>query len=502
MNNTQKKTREKLNNAGFSFVELIVSVVILAIIVIPIYRLFISSATFTNNSRVKMRTTTLATDVMEGLKAYTIEDLKKQFSETNPDIVKDESFRFNVIDETMIKPVDAELPYKYTTIEDTYDFSIADGTAKPKADPLTGKALDGKRDEDGKYYFFIHNIQMQESSLTKYDVRITIDPTGYEKDTVTGDPILHNHAYNSVDYTFSGVNKEKVGIFQEPADVETLLVNEIVDAYYDDTTDDSDYGMKSLKELLSKAKYSGLNGRINRKITLLIEKDLSSNENVLSVTYKYEYPGPDGATRAYDASVDVSGKFSFKGNEYHAGERYTCYFMYYPDYYGIDSFTVKNAASNESGANTPVDFYIVQQANSKYSTDISALENNYSPAFNVTGDVIIHTNLGSSIKTDTAVYTRKDSSTGLPTDATTKADELKWPVQISGLSAYKVYGLGGVPLNAKAESDPMAGASESGVIFDVTVDVFEAVDGDVVLWKTWDRPSDQIVETLQGSMFH
>lgn len=489
MNNSQKKTREKLNNAGFSFVELIVSVVILAIIVIPIYRLFISSASFTNNSRAKMRTTTLATDVMEGLKAYTIEDLCKQFSATEPGAGHDDSFSFKVIDKTIVNPTSSDLTQKYAPYEDIYD-------------PVLGDSLDGKAD-DGKYYFFIHNIQMQESSLTKYDVRITVDPTGYNGPAASPAPAyLHKMAYNSVDYSFSGVNKEKVGIFQEPADVETLLVNEIVDAYYDDTTDDSDYGMKSLKELLSKAKYSGLNGHINRKMTLLIEKELTSDENVLSVTYKYEYPGPDGVTRAYDASVDVSGKFSFKGNEYHEGERYTCYFMYYPDYYGTDSFTIKNAASNESGANTPVDFYIVQQANSKYSTDISGLEINYSPAFNVTGDVIIHTNLGSSIKTDTAVYTRKDSSTGLPTDATTKADELKWPVQISGLSAYKVYGLGGVPLNTKAEADPMAGKRESGVIFDITVDVFESVDGDVVLWKTWDRPSDQIVETLQGSMFH
>lgn len=93
--------RRKLNrDAGFSLLELLIAVVILAIIVIPLLNLFLSSNRLNIKSRQTLRATTAAQDIMEGLKAYNIEELKAQFA--------DPASGFYVIDSRLIKGAVAE----------------------------------------------------------------------------------------------------------------------------------------------------------------------------------------------------------------------------------------------------------------------------------------------------------------------------------------------------------------------------------------------------------
>ena len=60
--------RKQNKDAGFSLVELLIAVVILAIIVIPLMNLFVSSNRINIKSRQTLRATTVAQDIMEGLK--------------------------------------------------------------------------------------------------------------------------------------------------------------------------------------------------------------------------------------------------------------------------------------------------------------------------------------------------------------------------------------------------------------------------------------------------
>lgn len=139
MRKQQKSNARKLNkDAGFSLLELLIAVIILAIIVIPLLNLFLSSNRLNIKSRQTLRATTAAQDIMEGLKAYDMEEIRAQFA--------DPASGFYVIDSRMIK-----------------------GGVKEEA-PGMGNPT------DGLYVFSMKELNMQGS---KFDAKITMDGRGY-----------------------------------------------------------------------------------------------------------------------------------------------------------------------------------------------------------------------------------------------------------------------------------------------------------------------------------
>ncbi len=143
--------RRKLNkDAGFSLVELLIAVVILAIIVIPLMNLFVSSNRINIKSRKTLRATTAAQDIMEGLKAYNIKEIKEQFA--------DPASGFYVIDSRLIKG------------------GVAEETAL-EVDPSGNPA-------NGLYVFSMKDVTMQGS---KFDAKIEVDGRGYMTGTLTHD---------------------------------------------------------------------------------------------------------------------------------------------------------------------------------------------------------------------------------------------------------------------------------------------------------------------------
>lgn len=77
----QKEKVQQLNkNAGFSLLELLIAVTILAIITIPMLHMFVTSARINGKSRITLRATVLAQDMVEGLKAYHIDEIQDQFN--------------------------------------------------------------------------------------------------------------------------------------------------------------------------------------------------------------------------------------------------------------------------------------------------------------------------------------------------------------------------------------------------------------------------------------
>lgn len=84
----QKGKDQQLNrNAGFSLLELLIAVTILAIITIPMLHMFVTSARINGKSRITLRATVLAQDVVEGLKAYHIEEIQDQFNTKHLDML-------------------------------------------------------------------------------------------------------------------------------------------------------------------------------------------------------------------------------------------------------------------------------------------------------------------------------------------------------------------------------------------------------------------------------
>ena len=157
-----------MTDAGFSLVELLIAVTILAIIVIPLLHMFVTSTRINVKSRQMLRATTVAQDIMEGLKAYTLEDVQEQFS--LPDGKYSSAFfypteGFYIVNSSMIQGGVREIRGLETERN-------ADGTFKNPNDP-----------DNEIYYFGIQNLKMQGG---EYDALIKLDASTYTKAKVKG----------------------------------------------------------------------------------------------------------------------------------------------------------------------------------------------------------------------------------------------------------------------------------------------------------------------------
>ena len=75
-----KKARKGLNDKGFSLIELIISIAIIAILMLPLMSSFIRSIQMNKKSEKYQVQTNLAASIMEGLKASTTQEIIDQFN--------------------------------------------------------------------------------------------------------------------------------------------------------------------------------------------------------------------------------------------------------------------------------------------------------------------------------------------------------------------------------------------------------------------------------------
>ena len=73
--------RRKINNMGMSLVEIIVAMAVLMIVTVPILYTFVYTANFNARARQRQQTTAAAQTVMENLKAYSVEEICKNFND-------------------------------------------------------------------------------------------------------------------------------------------------------------------------------------------------------------------------------------------------------------------------------------------------------------------------------------------------------------------------------------------------------------------------------------
>ena len=75
-----RKVSIKGDNAGFTLLELLIAVLILAVALVPMLNSFVVNARVTRKAKIKLRSTMIAQDIMEGLKGYTTEDVNRQMT--------------------------------------------------------------------------------------------------------------------------------------------------------------------------------------------------------------------------------------------------------------------------------------------------------------------------------------------------------------------------------------------------------------------------------------
>ncbi len=234
------RRRGKAADAGFSLVELLIAVTILAIIVIPLLHLFVTSTRINVKSRQTLRATTVAQDIMEGLKAYTLEEVRTQFN------TQDENGKFVLVNGKH-NPEDGF----YILSSDMIQDGVWEITNLEKdRDPVTGEPLNPDDPDNEIYYFGISDLKMQGG---EYDALIKLDASTYtEKKAKDGDMVAgkadvsdqsgHDRSFNGKYYA------DVMSVSETSGSAET-------DSSYHEPADLSDRLMAYLEELI-KDKYA------------------------------------------------------------------------------------------------------------------------------------------------------------------------------------------------------------------------------------------------------
>ncbi len=244
------------SNAGMTLVELLIAVTILAIIVVPFLHTFASSARTSLRAKRNLRVTTAAQDIMEGLKAETLESLSCSFNYPDDDIdidplvvpiprVTNSFSNFHLVRSELVNGgvssnlyevratvVEDETSADYRSVSGLTDISAltnpnmdkfgSDIPAEADLAASTKQALDqvnyefyGKSDK--KYYFAIQNMNIENDSVSDpvyiVDALIEVDGSNYTSSgsapkttaayaTETDSALLNEHGvieYSSMD---------------------------------------------------------------------------------------------------------------------------------------------------------------------------------------------------------------------------------------------------------------------------------------------------------------
>lgn len=172
-----KVIRFRKQSKGFTLIEVIISMAMLAIIVVPLLNYFVTSAQYNARAKTKQNATVLAQSIIEKSKDKSLEDIAKSFQTTVNGSALSNSF--NLVDASQIGNLSSnvwEVGISGSTVTQiakgssasSYDTSSGVGEFKP------GNAT------DGILHYAIYNIS-QDGNL--YDAMINIDTNKDASDT-------------------------------------------------------------------------------------------------------------------------------------------------------------------------------------------------------------------------------------------------------------------------------------------------------------------------------
>lgn len=432
--------RHQTDNRGMTLVELLVAIVLLAIVVVPLLHTFVSSARANQKARERLRLTTAAQDIMEGLKADSVEELAYQFNypdvthAANPDIMVENEF--HVLRRSLISGVPQEVRVELN--EGTREVSgISDvdagETDEDKAPSVRssdgGVSYEFTEKPSGKYFFTMDNVTLQN---VQFDALIEVDATRYRSGgSITTDSARHNEK-EVIDIT--GMDTRYDAFYVQPADMTATVVQEM------------------------NAKFSPAVALTSKDLSMEIEVSISDTPS----------PGGKNLTKAkviYTFTTDVKPpetvpyeyqkEYDFFSNYATGAELRNIYLFYFPLYEarkvsGIaeDKITYKNPDS------VPATFYIVKQQPAS-TIGLSAKEVAYHCRFNLEepGGTAPITQFRTNLKTNLFdVYTPAAT-----------------PVPLTGIH----YEFNGTPMDEDLVGT-LSGEEVIDRVFDVTIDLYRA----------------------------
>ncbi len=456
-------------NAGFSLVELLIAVIILAIIVVPLLHGFVTSARMNGKARQTQRAITVAQDLMEGLKAYDIEELKEQFN--NPEN------GFYVMESKLIKG----------SIEEDKDREQNDPDVRP--DP----------EMPGIYYFTLEGVQIQGS---EFDALIRIDARNYEQDPTKDIGIAYGHdnAFNDINMASPGsVMKGKDGSYTQSVQLNLLAAEYIQKETGLEADEDSPFTFKTFLDRGGKVK--------SRTITLnLKDGGVDADGNVCcdaQITYVYEceYNGVTYETSGNMSPAVGSGEW-VKDQPCGTGITSGNFYLFYYPLYEAEKDNI--VIHNDSGQ--PFRMYIVKQLDNVTEARLSDVQLNnaeigYKAVVNVEGtaaeQVKIRTNLGMNLVNAAFSGSPTPAEGKLPTYEIEKADiptQASYQLRGGNGQSIDVFGLSGI----RIETVPMQSGTGNDdgiteVIFDIEITVYKKGA------KDDDFPDSQRMAHITGS---
>lgn len=443
----QKEKGQQLNkNAGFSLLELLIAVTILAIITIPMLHMFVTSARINGKSRITLRATVLAQDIVEGLKAYHIDEIQDQFNG-----VED----FEMLNTSVIA---GDCTYK----EDV-DREIAENGSDPD---------DTSKAKLGKYYFVLKNAKLENS---RFDVLISVDATGYVEGTT---PTKHDSFLNTSDVAKVTSTEKNSGYTQKKQWIDNMheeILKEIQDP--------NNLGIPKTAQDFN---IVGLSYKRTINIKLYDDGTFTDDEgNTITKTnatiyYMYEFSyGGKSYTYSYPSAGDPNPCGNFEGNNF--------YLFYYP-LYGAESDKIVFECKQSKALN----LYIAKQVDETMSdSELNAAENAYKAVVNIEDPskdhFTIRTNLGTNIVNDTFLESIHGSAK-VPGQVTYQQNGA---TMVNKLDIFDLGGIRDKEHGADGDNDAI-----TEFIYDIVVEVYEQGAADTGF------PADMRKVTFDGTKNH
>ncbi len=323
----EKKQSKRVQNKGFTLIEVLIAMLVLAIIVTPFLRAFVTASKTNAKSRQLLRTTTISQNIMEEMKAYSLEDIARQFNGygTDNSIVSNAESAWeatlNAADGTYTKVVTSQ---EAEESGGTVNASIIDAVDAIGTGKFVGQPTDS-------YHFLMSNVAMQSA---KYDVAIHV-----EKNVNSG-------SYELVDIT--SMNRSDCAYFAQEKTQDLNVASEF------DRRNEI-YGSSAHAQL----SVSEFQGMMSREITVQVSADAMGNENVKVV---YDYSIPEGYTTTENRTYS---EYTTIFDNYASGEELKAVYLYYYPLYGstrTDTIKVENTSDLD------IQVYLIKMKDADYNS--------------------------------------------------------------------------------------------------------------------------------------
>ncbi|MCQ2550302.1 MAG: prepilin-type N-terminal cleavage/methylation domain-containing protein [Lachnospiraceae bacterium] len=371
----------KKGNKGFSLVEVMIAITILAIIVTPFLASFLRATKINAKSRKMLRATTVAENVMEGLSGFLIEDISKQFNDIYNLQQKKDDAGNPVVDGAGNPVMESQFLILNNRSGDSAITHMELGTNKS----VNGGVFSQK--PENIYEYALLNVT---EDRQQFDIKVTVDANKYRD--VAGEKLQTGQDYNIAAgkmFNVAEMNPKTDIVWAEPEGMEERYKDDFIEEL--ELRQKKSGGSLDFSDVIEKAKNDpNFLSNCARMITIYIDDESASI--LMNLTYdpdvsnisadiksaKKFFPSIVDATRRsqlkniflcyypqYDMTKDIIQINDFTGRKHfeETGE------LLIPEEYHYNIYIIKqerNSSSNSKEKDYKVDLNVYTYAQGMY----------------------------------------------------------------------------------------------------------------------------------------